>query len=88
VKVARRRLSRIDGGLHYLQRRGVARGVFGTSSAWAWVALGAFAVRRFRRAVGSEPVLVYRGELGAGHTLQIEHLAETYAGRRVRRRRR
>lgn len=79
---------RIDRGLRYLQARGVARGIFGTSSVWTWVAILAFAVRRARRIVGREPVVVHRQRLRPGQALQIEHLAETYGGKRVRARRR
>lgn len=80
--------SRAEKGLRFLQARGVTRGVFGTSTAWTWVAIGAFLLRRVRRAVGSEPVVVYPGELRPGQTLEVKHLAETYGGKRVGRRRR
>lgn len=79
---------RIDRGLRYLQARGVARGIFGTSRGWTWVAIIVFATRRIRRAVGSQPVVVHRQRLGPGQGLRIDHLAETYGGRRVRARRR
>lgn len=79
--------SRTERALRYFQARGVARGVFGTSTAWMWVATVAFLLRRLRRAVGSEPVLVFRGRVRPGETLQVEHLAETYGGKRLRRRR-
>jgi hypothetical protein len=42
--------------------------------------------RRIRRAIGSEPAVVYRGEIKPGDTIQIAHLTETYEGKRVRRR--
>jgi hypothetical protein len=48
----------------------------------------AWGLRRFRRAVGSEAELVYRGELRPGETVQIDHRPETYDGKRVRSRRR
>lgn len=86
--MARSEASRTERGLRFLQMRGVARGVFGTSSAWTWVAISAFAARRLRRAIGSEAVVVYRGEIRPGEALQVDHLAETYGGKRVRRRRR
>jgi hypothetical protein len=74
--------------LRYLQVRGAARGIFGSSTAWTWIAILAFGARQLRRAMGSEPVVVYRGELRPGDTVQIDHLAETYGGKRVRVRRR
>jgi len=45
-------------------------------------------IRRRRRAIGSEPDLVYRGELRPGETLRIAHQPETYEGKPVRSRRR
>jgi hypothetical protein len=87
--VARLRDStRIEGVLARLQRVGVRRGVYGASRFWFWVAVFAWGSRRLRRAVGSEPRLVYRGELRAGETLRISHLPETYQGKGVRSRRR
>jgi hypothetical protein len=80
--------SRVDRGLHLLQRRGVQRGVFGSSRAWFWVAVGAWLLRRARQAIGSEYELVYRGELRPGESMRISHLTETRDGRRVRSRRR
>ncbi|MFP3900500.1 MAG: hypothetical protein ACLFXM_06570 [Acidimicrobiia bacterium] len=78
----------MDRVLRVLQRRGVSRGVFGASSAWTWVAIGAFTLRRFRKMAGSEPVVVHQQRLGPGQALRIDHLAETYGGKRVRARRR
>lgn len=78
----------MDRVLRVLQTRGVSRGVFGASSVWTWVAVLAFAARRVRRAIGSEPVVVHQQRLGPGQALRIEHLAETYGGKRVRARRR
>ena len=80
--------NRLDNGLRYLQRRGVNKGVKGSSRSWFWVAVAAWGVRRLRRAIGSEYELVYRGEVKPGETLQIGHLTETYQGKRVRSRRR
>jgi hypothetical protein len=80
--------SRIDAGLHFLQRRGVARGLRGSSRTWFWIAVGSWGLRRFRRAIGSEYELLYRGTLKPGEVLQIDHRAETYGGKRVRSRRR
>ncbi|MBN2622236.1 MAG: hypothetical protein JXA83_02650 [Acidimicrobiales bacterium] len=80
--------SRLDKGLGLLQRQGVARGVLGGSRGWFWVAVGTWTFRRVRRAVGSEYEVVYRGDLRPGEVLQIDHLAETYQGKRVRSRRR
>jgi hypothetical protein len=82
------RSGRIDKGLHFLQRRGVSKGVIGSSRGWFWVAVVTWTVRRFRRAIGSEYELVYRGTLEPGEVMEIEHLPETYGGRRVRPRRR
>jgi hypothetical protein len=80
--------SRIDTVLRYFQVRGVARGIRGTSRPWFWVAVGAWGLRRVRRAIGSEYEVVYRGEVRPGETLQIGHVAETYEGKKVRSRRR
>jgi hypothetical protein len=71
-------ISRTERTLNMLQRRGVQRGVFGTSRAWFWVAIGAWVLRRVRRVVGSEPELVYRGEIKPGQALRIDHLTEVY----------
>jgi hypothetical protein len=72
--------------LRLAQTRGMSRGVLGGSGAWFWVFLAAWGIRRLRRAIGSEAVLVYRGEVDPGHRIEIDHLAETYGGKRVRRR--
>ncbi|HET6774011.1 MAG TPA: hypothetical protein VFH36_11910 [Acidimicrobiales bacterium] len=80
--------ARIDRGLHFLQRRGVSKGVIGSSRGWFWVAVVTWTVRRVRRAIGSEYELVYRGTLKPGEVLEIGHRTETYDGRRVRARRR
>lgn len=82
------RRSGVERVLRLLQTRGVSRGVLGGSRGWFWVAVVTWGLRRFRRMVGSEPELVYRGDLRPGETLQIDHLTETRAGRRVRSRRR
>jgi hypothetical protein len=84
---AKARRSRLDRGLQMMQRNGVRRGVFGGSRGWFWVAVGTWGVRRLRRAVGSEPELVYRGELRPGQTFEIDHLPETYGGKKLRIRR-
>jgi hypothetical protein len=84
--MARTRTSFMDRGLRLAQTRGMSRGVMGGSGPWFWVFLAAWGVRRIRRAIGSEPVVVYRGEVKLGHTVEIGHLAETYGGKRVRRR--
>ena len=87
----RRGSSRAEGLLGFLQSRGVQRGVFGTSRAWFWVAVSAWVLRRIRKVVGSEPELVYRGEIKPGQAIQIDHLTEVYGtakrGALVRRRR-
>ena len=74
----RRSSSRTEGLLGLLQSRGVQRGVFGTSRSWFWIAIAAWVLRRLRRVVGSEPQLVYRGELKPGQVIQIDHLKEAY----------
>jgi hypothetical protein len=84
--MARTRRGVVDRGLRLVQTRGMSRGVFGGSGTWFWVFLAAWGARRLRRAIGSEPVVVYRGEVEPGHTLEIGHLAETYGGKRIRRR--
>jgi hypothetical protein len=71
-------VSRTERTLGMLQRRGVQRGVFGSSRAWFWVAVGAWVLRRVRRVVGSEPELVYRAEIKPGQAIQIDHLTEVY----------
>lgn len=83
-----KRKSRFDKSLKLLQSRGVNKGVLGSSRPWFWVAVVTWGIRRARRAVGSEYELVYRGELKAGETIEIGHVPETYAGKRVRSRRR
>jgi hypothetical protein len=82
------RTRRLDKGLHFLQRRGVTKGVIGSSRGWFWVAVVTWTIRRFRRAIGSEYELVYRGTLEPGEVLEIGHVTETYGGKRVRSRRR
>lgn len=79
---------RVDRGLHLLQRRGLNKGVLGSSRGWLWVFVVSFGVRRLRRAIGSEYETVWRGEVRPGEVLQIGHLTETYEGRGVRSRRR
>jgi hypothetical protein len=78
--MARRRRSgsRTEGLLGFLQSRGVQRGVMGSSRAWFWIAISAWVLRRVRRAIGSEPELVYRGEVKPGQAIQIDHLTEVY----------
>jgi hypothetical protein len=83
---ARRPVSRIDRGLRLVQARGMRRGVSGGSRVWFWMFVAAWTSRRLRRAIGSEPAVVYRGELDPGETIEIGHLPETYGGKRVRRR--
>jgi hypothetical protein len=78
--------SRIDRGLRLVQSHGSRRGVRGGSRGWFWVYVVVWVVRRIRRAIGSEPAVVYRGEIKPGDTIQIAHLTETYEGKRVRRR--
>ena len=78
--------SRIDRGLRLVQSHGIERGVRGGSRGWFWVYVAVWATRRVRRAIGSEPAVVYRGEIKPGETIQIAHLTETYGGKRVRRR--
>jgi len=82
------RKQRIDRGLHYLQRRGMSKGVLGTSRPWLYVFVVSFGLRKLRRAIGSEYEVVWRGEVRPGETIRIGHLAETYDGKRVRSRRR
>ena len=81
-----RSVSRIDGGLRYLQATAWRRGVRGESRRWFWVFVAVWSIRRLRRLVGSEPAVVYRGELQPGDTIEISHLTETYGGNSVRRR--
>ena len=76
--MARRSVTRTEGLLRMLQSRGIQRGFWGTSRGWLWVAVGAFGLRQVRKAVGSEPKLVYRGELKRGQSLRIDHLDEVY----------
>jgi hypothetical protein len=82
------RATRSDRLLHVLQRTGMRRGLFGTSKGWTTIFVGALVLRRIRKAIGSEPEVVYRGELKAGEAFTISHLPQTYDGRRVRVRRR
>jgi hypothetical protein len=76
--VARRSTSRLDGLLRSLQSRGVQRGFRGSSRSWFWIAVGAWTLRRVRRMIGSEPEIVYRGELKPGQAIKIDHLTEVY----------
>lgn len=80
--------SRTERALHYLQSSGMRRGIRGTSKGWTYIFFGALILRRVRKAIGSEPEVVFRGELKAGEAFTISHLPETYAGGRVRVRRR
>lgn len=82
------RASRNERALQYLQRTGMRKGFLGTSKGWTYVFFGAIAVRRLRKAIGSEPEVVYRGELKPGESFTIDHLPQTYGGKRVRVRRR
>jgi hypothetical protein len=75
---ARKSASRVDGALRYLQRRGVQQGFRGSSRSWFWIAIGAWVFRRVRRVVGSEPEVVFRGELKPGQAIRIDHLTEVY----------
>jgi hypothetical protein len=74
----RRGSTRAEGLLGFLQRRGVQRGVFGSSRAWFWIAVSAWGLRRIRRVIGSEAELVYRGEIKPGQAIQIDHLDKVY----------
>lgn len=80
-----RTTSRLDRVLRFVQARGMSRGVMGGSGPWFWVFVAVLGARRLRRSVGSEPVLVYRGEVEPGQTLNIDHLVETYGGKPIRR---
>ena len=82
------RRTRTERVLTILQRNGLRKGLLGTSRGWLWVFVGSVALRRLRRAIGSEPQVVYRGELRPGQTFRIDHLPETYDGGKVRVRRR
>jgi hypothetical protein len=85
---AMRHRSGIDGILSYLQRRGSRLGVYGGSRFWFRVAVAAWVLRRIRNVTGAVPSVVYRGELRPGETIRVSNLTETYAGKRVRSRRR
>jgi hypothetical protein len=80
--------SRIDRGLRLLEQRGRVLGLFGRSRGWLWVFFAALGLRQFRRLIGSEYEVVWRGEVRPGETLQIGHGTETYDGKQVRSRRR
>ena len=77
--------TRVDRGLRLIQSRSRRRSTAG-SRGWFWVFVIVWVTRRVRRAIGSEPVVVYRAEIEPGQAVEISHLAETYAGKRVRRR--
>jgi hypothetical protein len=79
-------MSRTDRILRTLQSRGVQRGVLGASRGWFWIAVVAWGLRRARRIIGSEPEVVFRGELKPGHAIQIDHLTEVYGEPKKRRR--
>jgi hypothetical protein len=78
--------SRIDRGLRLVQSHGSRRGIRGGSRGWFWVFVVVWVSRRVRHAIGSEPAVVYRGELQPGDTIEISHQTETYGGNSVRRR--
>lgn len=78
--------SRIDRGLRLVQSRSRRRSLRGGSHGWFWVFVAVWVTRRVRRAIGSEPVVVYRGEVEPGHAIEISHLTETVGGKRARRR--
>ena len=82
---ALRPASRIDRGLKLVEAHSSRRGVRGGSRFWFWVYVATWTSRRLRRAIGSEPAVVYRGEIKPGETIEIAHLTETYGGKRVRR---
>ena len=88
ARSALRQRSRIDRSLRYLQRRGSRKGVYGSSRFWFWVAVSAWGLRKFRNATGAVPSVVFRDELRPGEVIQLSHKTETYAGKRVRNRRR
>ena len=75
----------VERGLRMAQARGMRRGVRGGSRPWFWIFVGAWGVRRLRRLIGGEPVVVYRGEVEPGRSVEIGHLAETYGGGQQRR---
>jgi hypothetical protein len=83
-----KRRSGLESGLHFLQRRGLNKGVLGSSRGWLWIFVVTFGVRQVRKAIGSEYDLVWQGEVKPGEILQIGHLTETYTGKSVRSRRR
>lgn len=74
----RRSSSRTDNLLGLLQSRGVQRGVLGSSRSWFWIAVAAWVLRRLRRVIGSEPELVFRGEIKPGQAIRIDHTTEIY----------
>ena len=80
--------SNIDRNLARLQRRGTRKGIYGSSRFWFWVAVTAWGLRKFRNVTGAVPSLVFRDELRPGESIQVSHAAATYAGKRVRSRRR
>ncbi len=79
-------VSRVDRALKVVQAHGSRRGVRERSPGWFRVYVAVWGIRRLRRLLGSEPVVVYRAEIEPGHAIEISHLTETYAGKRVRRR--
>jgi len=80
--------SRTDRALHLLQARGLRKGFYGDSKRWLYVLVVVIGLRQLRKFIGSEPDIVYRGELREGETVRIFHKPETYQGRTVRSRRR
>jgi hypothetical protein len=81
-----RTVTRTERLLRTAQATGMRRGVLGGSPRWVWVFVGTYLLRRLRKAIGSEPVLVYRGELKPGQSFTIDHRPETYDGHQVKRR--
>ena len=80
-------MSQTDRLLRSLQSRGVQRGLLGSSRGWFWIAVLSFGVRQVRRFAGSQPEVVFRGELKPGQAIQIDHLTEAYGDEEKRRRR-
>ena len=70
--MARRKALRAGSGggaLRFLERTGVARGVFGTSKGWFYVGAGLWTLRKVRTIGGRKPEVLLREELKPGQRL-------------------
>jgi hypothetical protein len=68
--------------LAFLQRMGMAKGVFGNSRAWTVIGVGAFGIRTLRKMARREPEVLLREKLGPGQRMEIINTGVPRKGRR------